>query len=224
MKEGRFQKWRRRFSESLLRLGSSTGRLENRSPSRSPSNLLSNTTSRPRSLVSESSHLQVYQSFFTLLVFVHTTHTRLQNKLFFHLPNYRRKTYPFSSVLPLSFLCFTFAPIPCYVGMSRGSEHDPTAARVMNRTILNVEEKETTFLVHTVAIFLHMSLSTVQSLQQVDMVTDSRERTSTISGPAYASVGPSFMHHVAVKNFGSTGNLVSRPPLGRRSSLGPVCT
>jgi cyclin-dependent kinase 14 len=110
MKEGRFQKWRRRFSESLLRLGSSTGRLENRSPSRSPSNLLSNATSRPRSL----------------------------------------------------------------------------------------------------------------SLQQVDMVTDSRQRTSTISGPAYASVGPSFMHHVAVKNFGSTGNLVSRPPLGRRSSLGPL--
>ncbi|CAI8026795.1 Cyclin-dependent kinase 14 [Geodia barretti] len=110
MKEGRFQKWRRRFSESLLRLGSSTGRLENRSPSRSPSNVLSNATSRPRSL----------------------------------------------------------------------------------------------------------------SLQQVDMVTSSRQRTSTISGPAYASVGPSFMHHVAVKNFGSTGNLVSRPPLGRRSSLGPL--
>ena len=105
--------------------------------------------------------------------------------------------------------------------MSRGSQHNPTAARVWNRAILNVKEKETTFLPHTVTILLHMSL---QSLQQVDMVTSSRQRTSTISGPAYASVGPSFMHHVAVKNFGSTGNLVSRPPLGRRSSLGPVCT
>ena len=51
MKEGKFQKWKRRFSESLLRLGSSSGSLENRSPSRSPSTLASNSTNRPRSLV-----------------------------------------------------------------------------------------------------------------------------------------------------------------------------
>lgn len=51
MKEGKFKKWKRRFSESLLRLGSSSGSLENRSPSRSPSAHISNSTNRPRSLV-----------------------------------------------------------------------------------------------------------------------------------------------------------------------------
>ena len=51
IKEGKFQKWKRRFSESLLRLGSSSGSLDNRSPSRSPSAHLSTSTDRPRSLV-----------------------------------------------------------------------------------------------------------------------------------------------------------------------------
>lgn len=67
----------------------------------------------------------------------------------------------------------------------------------------------------------------VQSLQRVDVVTGGRQRNNTISGPAYASVGPSFMtgiHHVAAKNFGSTGNLDSRHGrVTRRRSLGVVC-
>ena len=73
------------------------------------------------------------------------------------------------------------------------------------------------------AMLFCIATLSLQSLQQVDLVTGGRQRTSTISGPAYASVGPSFMHHVAAKNFGSTGNLVTRHALGRRSSLGPVC-
>lgn len=67
----------------------------------------------------------------------------------------------------------------------------------------------------------------MQSLQRVDVVTGGRHRNNTISGPAYASVGPSFMsgiHHVAAKNFGSTGNLDSRHNrVTRRRSLGVVC-
>ena len=55
------------------------------------------------------------------------------------------------------------------------------------------------------------------------MVNDGRQRNNTISGPAYATVGPSFIHHVAAKNFGSTGNLdMKQQQLSRRSSLGPV--
>lgn len=67
----------------------------------------------------------------------------------------------------------------------------------------------------------------VQSLQRVDMVAGGRQRNNTISGPAYASVGPSFMsgiHHVAAKNFGSTGNLDNgHSRVSRRRSLGVVC-
>ena len=49
VKKGKFHKWKRRFSESLLRLGASSGSLENRSPSRTPQNLREE-SSRPRSL------------------------------------------------------------------------------------------------------------------------------------------------------------------------------
>ena len=53
------------------------------------------------------------------------------------------------------------------------------------------------------------------------MVNGVRQRNDTISGPAYATVGPSFMHYVVGKNFGSTGNLETKQ-VSRRSSLGPV--
>ena len=78
--------------------------------------------------------------------------------------------------------------------------------------------------VHTHAfMYIHVhSYTDMQSLQRVDMVRGgSRPRNNTISGPAYATVGPKF-HHVAAKNFGSTGNLDSHQGISRRRSLGQV--
>ena len=68
------------------------------------------------------------------------------------------------------------------------------------------------YIVHTV---YH-----TQSLQRVDMVNGNRLRTNTISSPAYASVGPSFMSSMADKDFGSTGALDTKHR--RRTSLGQV--
>ena len=177
MKEGKFQKWRRRFSESLLRLGSSSGSLENRSPSRSPSAHLSNSTNRPRSLVRGIWHGVCDLSL--------SIHVRLHRQC--HILPYM---YVYMYIFTMCFhtCCNMYS---CHV------------------------------LYYTLYCVPH-----VQSLQRVDMVTGGRQRNNTISGPAYASVGPSFMtgiHHVAAKNFGSTGNLDSRHGrVTRRRSLGVV--
>ena len=60
----------------------------------------------------------------------------------------------------------------------------------------------------------------LQSLAMTE-ASDVRRRTQTISGPAYASVGPTFMSGMPTKAFGSTGTLETRPR-SRKASVGQV--